>query len=73
MASDWLYITGLLENEMADMHDFDGSFSQTYKEKCECGKEIEVSTQEDSDPEYYTSVFVRCDCGKSVPFMLPVN
>ena len=55
------------------MYDFDCEFSQVYKNKCECGKVIEVSTQKDENPEYYTDVFVRCDCGKSVAFILPVN
>ena len=55
------------------MYDFGCEFSQIYKEKCECGKEIEVSTQKDDNPEYYTSVFVKCECGKSVEFILPVN
>jgi len=58
---------------MADMYDFGGEFAQTYKEECECGKVIEVSTQEDENPEYHTAVFVKCDCGKSVCFSLPVN
>lgn len=55
------------------MYDFGKKFAQTYKEKCECGKEIEVSTQQDSGPEYYTTIFVKCVCGKSVLFELPVN
>jgi len=55
------------------MYEFGCEFSQVYKEKCECGKEIEVSTQKDEHPEYYISVFVRCECGKSVEFSLPVN
>jgi len=55
------------------MYEFNENFAQTYKEKCECGKEIEVSTQQDQCPEYYTEVYVRCECGKSVCFTLPVN
>lgn len=56
-----------------DLYDFGSDVSQTYKNTCECGKEIEVSTQQDSGPEYYTDVYVKCDCGKSVYFELPVN
>lgn len=55
------------------MYDFGGEFAQVYKKKCSCGREIEVSTQQDNDPEYYTDVFVRCVCGGSVAFSLPVN
>lgn len=58
---------------MTFVYDFGGEYSQTYKEKCVCGKEIEVSTQTDDSPEYYTDVFVKCDCGNSVHFSLPVN
>ena len=58
---------------MANMYDFNGEFAQTYKEQCECGKVIEVSTQKDKNPEYYTDLFVKCECGKSVCFTLPVN
>lgn len=46
---------------------------ETYKEQCECGKEIEVLTQEDISPEYYTNIFVKCVCGRLVSFSLPVN
>lgn len=56
-----------------DSEDFGGSWSQVYKNKCECGNEIEVSTQPDEYPEYTTFVFVKCSCGKSVKFELPVN
>jgi len=55
------------------MYEFGCEYSQVYKEKCECGKEIEVSAQEDDHPECYISVFVKCECGKSVEFSLPVN
>jgi len=55
------------------MYEFGEECSQTYKETCECGKVIEVSTQPDECPEYYTTVYVRCSCGKSVHFELPVN
>lgn len=58
---------------MTDSEDFEGRYSQTYKNNCECGNEIQVSTQEDNYPEYYASVFVKCPCGKSVKFELPVN
>ena len=58
---------------MSDIYDFGGKFAQTYKEECECGRVIEVSTQTDREPEYYTEVFVKCECGKSVFFLLPVN
>lgn len=57
-----------------NIYDFGGSFSQVYKEKCSnCGKEIEISTQQDKNPEYYTDIYIKCDCGKSISFMLPVN
>lgn len=56
-----------------NMYDFDKECAQTYKEKCVCGKEIEVSTQQDGCPEYYTEIYVKCTCGKSVNFSLPVN
>ena len=55
------------------MYNFGEEFAQTYKEKCECGREIEISTQRDECPEYRTEVYVRCTCGKSVGFLLPVN
>ncbi len=55
------------------MYDFDDECAQAYKERCTCGRAIEVSAQKDRDPEYYTTVFVRCTCGKSVKFNLPVN
>jgi len=61
------------ERDMCDVYDFDGEFGQIYIKKCTCGKEIEVSTQQDEHPEYYTDVYVRCVCGKSVRFTLPVN
>jgi hypothetical protein len=44
-----------------------------YTNKCDCGKEIEVRTQEDNNPEYYTDVYVKCDCSLYVLFNLPVN
>ncbi len=55
------------------LYDFGSEYAQTYKKKCKCGREIEVSTQKDSYSEYYTEVQVRCECGKSVVFKLPVN
>lgn len=55
------------------MYDFNDECAQTYKKRCECGKDIEVSTQKDENPEYYTTVFVKCICGNSVEFDLPVN
>ena len=56
------------------MYDFNGRFSQEYKNNCEnCGKQIKLSTQEDKCPEYYTTVYVKCSCGSSVKFTLPVN
>jgi hypothetical protein len=58
---------------MDNVYDFGSKYAQTYKEKCECGNEIEVSTQTDNHPEYKTDVFVKCKCGKSVRFSLPVN
>ena len=63
-----------MDNQEIDtMYDFGGEFSQAYKGKCECGKEFQVSTQQDSDPEYHTEIFIRCDCGKSVGFCLPIK
>jgi hypothetical protein len=62
--------------EMADkidIYDFGGFAAQTYQETCQCGKVIEVSTQQDTRPEYQTEIYVRCSCGKSVGFLLPVN
>lgn len=56
-----------------DMCDFGGSWAQTYTEECECGKEVEVSTQKDDCPEYHTDIFVKCECGKSVKLIIPVN
>jgi len=56
-----------------DVYDFGGSCSQVYMAECECGREIEISTQEDEHPEYYTDVFVKCVCSKSVKFNIPVN
>jgi hypothetical protein len=55
------------------IYDFGSEYAQTYTGKCECGKEIQVSTQRDQCPEYYTTIFVKCDCGKSVEIVLPVN
>ena len=55
------------------IYNFGSDVAQTYTEKCECGKEIRVSTQRDRSPEYYTDVYVQCSCGKSVLFRLPVN
>ena len=56
-----------------DIYDFNGQFSQQYKEECSCGKVHEVSTQEDVRPEYNTDIYIKCECGKSVKFVLPVN
>ena len=58
---------------MKDLYDFGCEFAQTYIGRCECGEDIEMSTQRDECPEYYTSVYVKCKCGKSVRFQLPVN
>ena len=58
---------------MTDTRDFGGEYSQEYKANCSCGKEFNISTQEDIHPEYYTDIFVKCDCGESVKFILPVN
>ena len=55
------------------MYNFDEEYAETYKEKCECGNEIEVSTQKDENPEYYTDIYVKCECEKSILFSLPVN
>jgi len=55
------------------MYDFGDEDAQTYKEKCICGNEIEVSTQKDECPEYHTTIYVKCSCGESVEFILPVN
>ncbi len=55
------------------MYEFGDQSAQTYSQKCECGRVIEVSTQKDENPEYYTDVHVKCACGKSVYFSLPVN
>ena len=56
---------------MTDIYDFGGEHSQPCKKKCECGKVIEVSSQDDS--EYQFDVYVKCDCGRSVHFVLPCN
>ena len=56
-----------------DIYDFGSIYAQEYIEKCECGEEINISTQQDNSPEYIISVYVRCKCGKSVKFKLPVN
>lgn len=57
------------------LYSFGSPYAQTYKSQCEdCGKEVEVSTQQDHNPEYCTEVYVKCSsCGGSVPFVLPVN
>jgi len=45
-----------------------------YKERCKCGNELMITTQEDNNPEYYTRVGVPCPkCGELVIFSLPVN
>lgn len=59
---------------MTDLYKFGSSYAQTYKAPCDqCGREIEVSTQQDRCPEYHTDVYVRCECGGSARFSLPVN
>lgn len=55
------------------MYDFNEEFAQTYTETCECGNDIQISTQKDEIPEYRTDIYVKCPCGKSVHFDLPVN
>jgi len=35
------------------MYNFDEEYAETYKEKCECGNEIEVSTQKDENPTFF--------------------
>ena len=56
---------------MCKIYDFGGVGAQTYKEKCTCGRIVEVSAQQDNDPEFYTTIYVKCICGKSVEFTLP--
>ena len=56
-----------------DIYDFGDEDACTYTGRCECGRVIEVSTQQDNYAEYITTVYVRCTCGKSVKFELPVN
>ena len=55
------------------IYDFGSPWAQTYKERCECGRDVEVSTQKNENPEYITSIYVHCVCGRSLPFNLPVN
>ena len=54
-------------------YDFGGRAAQTYTKVCDCGRTIDVSTQQDRYPEYTTLIFVKCVCGNSVEFKLPVN
>ncbi len=56
---------------MCKIYDFGGIGAHTYTEYCECGRKIEVSTQQDNDPEFYTTIYVKCVCDKSVEFTLP--
>jgi len=63
----------VLKKTFFDIYDFGGKNAQTYKELCECGNKIEVSTKKDDGPEYYTDIYVKCKCGKSICFNLPVN
>lgn len=45
-----------------------------YTEKCECGNEITLLTQNDTCPEYHTDVRCVCPkCGELILFVLPVN
>jgi len=44
-----------------------------YIQKCACGKEHKLLTQEDDHPEYHTEVYIACECGEYVEFNLPVN
>lgn len=44
-----------------------------YHDKCKCGKEFTIYTQDDDRPEYYTDVWVVCECGGLTHFSLPVN
>ncbi len=46
--------------------------SYAYTEKCKCGKDFEILTQ-DGFGEYQTDIYVKCDCGEYVHFELPVN
>ena len=55
------------------MYNFGSELAQTYSEKCECGKVVEVSAQKDFAPEYIIQIFVKCECGLAVEFALPVN
>ncbi len=47
--------------------------SRVYREKCKCGKQITVLTQDDKSPEYYTEIGIICDCKETVWITLPVN
>lgn len=48
--------------------------AQTYRAACnQCGREVEVVTQQNNDPEYYTEIHVKCQCGGAAKFELPVN
>jgi len=63
-----------MDKRLNNVYDFGSKFAQTYKSSClSCGKEMEVSTQEDACPEYRTDINVKCECGDSVEFSLPVN
>ena len=60
-------------NEEDHIYDFGSECAHTSTKKCECGRCIEISTQQDNNAEYITTIFVRCVCGKSVEFDVPVN
>ncbi len=56
-----------------DIYDFGDDYAQTYTEKCQCGEEMQVSTQKEGDPEFTTIIYIKCcKCGESVCFHLPV-
>ncbi len=47
---------------MSDAFDFGGKYAETYTEKCECGRTIEVSSQETDEidpPKCYTLVYTK--------------
>jgi len=45
-----------------------------YRERCECGHEQIVTSQDDRSPEYYSTIGVPCtECKKLIMFELPVN
>lgn len=45
----------------------------TYKNQCECGREIEVKAEDNPEPEYNVDFKVRCVCGRWVDFVIPFN